>query len=72
MKKRTFEYTKIEICRNCHGAGFVAGGYNSQVAPVCTVCAGSGRITKSVKGSVSVEPCTQPATTADPYKICYP
>lgn len=56
MKNRTFDYTKIEICRNCRGAGFVVGGYNAQVAPVCPVCEGSGRVAKHVKGTITIEP----------------
>lgn len=71
MKNRTFDYTKIEICRNCHGAGFVVGGYNAQVAPVCPVCKGSGRVMKHVNGSITITACSEPDNT-DPYEGCFP
>ena len=71
MKTRTFEYTKIEICRNCRGAGFVLGGYNAQVAPVCPVCEGSGRVAKHVKGTITVSAYCEPDNT-NPYEGCYP
>lgn len=56
MKKRTFKQTKIEICRNCQGVGFVENGWNGQAQPVCEVCNGSGRIRKTIEGIVTVEP----------------
>lgn len=56
MKITPFTYIKIEICRNCKGAGFVPNGYNGQAQPVCPVCEGTGRIKKTNKGTVTIEP----------------
>lgn len=56
MKTHKTKYSKIETCRNCQGTGFVKGGYNSQVAPVCNICGGSGNVNKTIDVTITIEP----------------
>lgn len=56
MKTKNITYSKIEICRNCCGVGFVANGYNGQAQPVCPVCGGSGKIKKTTDVTITIEP----------------
>lgn len=56
LKETPFQSEKIEICRNCQGVGFVPNGYNGQAQPVCPVCGGSGRVKKTTRGIVTIEP----------------
>lgn len=67
-KRKEFAYDKIELCRNCGGAGtvetvrdyktFEAGGRDPKT---CPICGGTGRILKRIEGTVEVSPYgTQP------------
>jgi DnaJ-class molecular chaperone len=54
-KERTYEKERIEVCRNCHGAG-LAPTDDGQVSGKCPVCGGSGRIKKRVNIEITIEP----------------
>lgn len=54
-KMREYEFTKIEICRNCGGTGrerSVLGLIKGE----CPVCDGSGRVRKTTEITVTVRP----------------
>ena len=55
MKKRNFDYVKIELCRQCGGTGYLEPAAESAIVPVCPVCNGSGRVKKRTAGSVTIE-----------------
>lgn len=50
MAKQDFEYKNVELCGNCHGTGVDENKHK------CPVCDGTGRIYKTRKGTVTVEP----------------
>ena len=60
MCKKERDYDKaprIEVCRNCQGAGMIR--VEGALAPSsCPVCSGSGRVKKTVKIHLEVEPYT--------------
>lgn len=45
-----FEIKTVELCGNCHGTGKDSSGCK------CHVCEGSGRVWKTRKGTVEIEP----------------
>lgn len=50
-KETKFNLEGVELCGNCHGTGVdEATGWK------CPVCEGSGRVFKTRKGTVTVEP----------------
>ena len=51
MAKQDFEYKNVELCGNCHGTGWDETGKHR-----CPTCDGTGRIYKTRKGTVTVEP----------------
>lgn len=54
-KERQYQFTKIEICRNCGGTGrekTIIGLLRN----ACTVCGGSGRVEKTTDISITVRP----------------
>ncbi|MBQ7210518.1 MAG: molecular chaperone DnaJ [Paludibacteraceae bacterium] len=55
MKVRQFEYNRIDLCRDCHGVGYLPPDEDG-ITPVCPVCSGSGRVKKTTKGTVTIEP----------------
>lgn len=59
MKKRPFKYTKIDLCRNCQGCGVVEAEDFGRMMPVCPVCGGTGRIKKTIEGTVTIEQLPQ-------------
>lgn len=50
MAKQDFEYKNVELCGCCQGTGHNTSGQK------CHVCDGTGRIYKTRKGTVTVEP----------------
>ncbi len=54
-KQQEYEKVRIEICRNCLGAGRV-GIEGDRNPGRCPVCGGSGRMKKTTKGCLVVEP----------------
>lgn len=59
-KERKYQFTKIEICRNCGGTGkekTVMALFKSR----CPVCDGSGRIEKHTEITITVRPFESPA-----------
>lgn len=50
-KKKEFEKTTIEICRNCHGTGLDKENERRK----CPICEGAGRVKKTLKGEVIIE-----------------
>ena len=66
-KERQYQFTKIEICRNCGGTGVVEPerewrlkrvmGLPPKVASgQCEVCQGSGRVEKHTEITIRVKP----------------
>lgn len=54
-KERQYQFTKIELCRNCGGTGkekTILGLLDDK----CTVCAGSGRVEKHTEITITVKP----------------
>ena len=51
MAKQDFEYKNVELCGNCHGTGWDETGKHR-----CPTCDGTGRIYKTRKGTVTVDP----------------
>ena len=54
-KTREYEFTKVEICRNCGGTGrerSILGILKSE----CPVCDGSGRVEKTTGITVTIRP----------------
>lgn len=59
MKKtRKFDYSRVEVCRECKGTGKKAvGDYSTfPVYGICPVCNGSGHVVRRAEGTVTVEP----------------
>ncbi len=54
-KERTYDKVRIEVCRNCHGAGLTKAD-NEPRPTRCPVCGGSGRVKKTVHIDLEVEP----------------
>ncbi len=58
-KVSEFGSTRVEICRNCKGSGWVAVKPSIEtsfkVESTCPVCDGKGRIRKTIKGTVTVD-----------------
>jgi DnaJ-class molecular chaperone len=60
MCKKERDYDKaprIEMCRNCRGAGMIRVD-DASTPSMCPVCGGSGRVKKTVKIHLVVEPYT--------------
>lgn len=63
-KQRTYNFSKIEICRNCQGSGIVKPdkGFFERMLDcphrmvTCPVCQGSGRVDKTTEINITVEP----------------
>ena len=64
-KERQYQFTKIEICRNCGGSGMVHtqvdGNWIRRMQcqdglVTCDVCGGSGRVKKHTAITVTVSP----------------
>lgn len=53
-KESKFNVEGVELCGSCHGTGIVLDGFIEYKE--CPVCEGSGRIYKTRKGTVTVEP----------------
>ena len=54
-KERQYQFTKIEICRNCGGTGkekTILG----LLKDTCPVCDGSGRVEKHTEITITVKP----------------
>ena len=54
-KERQYQFTKIEICRNCGGTG-KEKTIVSLVNRRCPVCCGSGRVEKTTDITIKVKP----------------
>ncbi len=54
-KERTYDKVRIEVCRNCQGIGMVQPDDEPRPSK-CPVCAGSGRIKKTVNIEITIEP----------------
>ncbi|MBR6354400.1 MAG: molecular chaperone DnaJ [Paludibacteraceae bacterium] len=50
-KETNFKMEGVELCGNCHGTG-----YDAELDCICPICEGSGRVYKTRKGIVTVEP----------------
>ncbi len=61
-KTRTYDKTKIEVCRNCLGSGVVPA-YQDGPTVECCVCKGSGRVNKTLKIEITIEPYSEPRAT---------
>lgn len=63
-KQKDYEFTGIEICRNCQGSGTVDSGKEwvdvfgrfRNDGRRCPVCEGSGRIVKTRNISIRITP----------------
>lgn len=63
-KVRTYNKTKVEVCRNCQGSGvaytvpeFHPHGKEPDPEPYeCPVCAGSGRVEKKLDIVITITP----------------
>lgn len=61
-KVRLYNKVRIEVCRNCHGAGAIHTVLNfdphmpHQSMCECPVCAGSGTVRKKLKIEITIEP----------------
>ena len=64
-KQKDYEFTGIEICRNCQGSGTVNPGKEwvdaflgrfRKSGGQCPVCEGSGRIVKTRNISIKITP----------------
>ena len=56
MKSRPFLYSKVLLCRDCGGTGYLTPEYDQVVGDICPTCSGSGRVKRTVNGTVTVEP----------------
>lgn len=54
LKQVPFYQERIEVCRNCGGSGYVIDGDFQHVE--CEICGGSGRIKKTVQGTINIAP----------------
>lgn len=54
-KERQYQFTKIEICRNCGGTG-KEKTIRSLFKSKCPVCNGSGRVEKHTEINITVKP----------------
>ena len=54
-KERQYQFTKIEICRNCGGTG-KEKSILSLIKSECPVCCGSGRVEKHTEITIMVKP----------------
>jgi len=72
-KVQPFENVRVEICRNCRGAGVVfsvAPDYNTDDPSIvvsvvgkpirCPVCEGTGRVRRTARGEITIEPYATP------------
>jgi DnaJ-class molecular chaperone len=58
-KERTYDKVRIEVCRNCHGAGLIhADADGNPKLSKCPICGGSGRVKKTVNIDITIEPYT--------------
>jgi DnaJ-class molecular chaperone len=63
-KVKKYDKTHIDLCRNCAGEGIVAASPPASSAPrpcsseTCSVCGGSGRVRKTTRIEVTIEPLT--------------
>lgn len=63
-KVRTYNKTKVEVCRNCQGSGIVysrpefhpCGKESDMESYECSVCAGSGRVEKKLDITITINP----------------
>lgn len=59
-KRREFNRTAIEVCRNCKAAGTVTGVSGDGHKQPCPICGGSGLIKKHIVGVMVVESYSKP------------
>lgn len=57
MKETSFNYSKIALCGDCGGTGWVDDSSLLRKRKVkCLTCNGTGRVVKVHKGTVTIEP----------------
>jgi DnaJ-class molecular chaperone len=70
MKTREYTRERVELCRNCQGAGVVfttpdfhPHGREVEATPIeCPVCGGSGRVRKVLDIKITIEPYAKEIT----------
>lgn len=60
-KERYYERERIEVCRNCQGFGLVLLDGEFLPSTTCPVCEGSGRVKKTSKVAITIEPYVAPS-----------